>query len=268
MELRKLIILSLLIAPPLWAETASDYVHRGAQEYIFGHDDKAEAAVVTGLQKFPNDPELNNMTTLFRKKPSQKNQQSKDQKNQQQQQQDQQQQQNQQSQSQDQSSANQNQNSQQNQSNQQMAKNEPQKNQQSKPGESPSPSPGNDQSKNAADKNGKQEQPEQSPTPGGGEDQMPSPSPGEGQGEGQEATPSAAPTGSPEKKFAGEIKGANQDKQSQPQENADAFAQIEPEKEGQMSEKQAELLLRSMKDEEARVQLDERKVRRRVYNDW
>ncbi len=35
-----------------------------------------------------------------------------------------------------------------------------------------------------------------------------------------------------------------------------------------MSEKQAELLLQSMKDEEARVQLDERKVRRHVYNDW
>jgi hypothetical protein len=35
-----------------------------------------------------------------------------------------------------------------------------------------------------------------------------------------------------------------------------------------MSERQALALLESMKDEEARVQLDERKVRRRVYNDW
>ena len=42
----------------------------------------------------------------------------------------------------------------------------------------------------------------------------------------------------------------------------------EPEKEGQMSERQAEALLQSMKDEEARVQLDERKATRRVYNDW
>ena len=97
---------------------------------------------------------------------------------------------------------------------------------------------------------------------------MPSPSPGEGQGEGEQPGRSATPTGSPEKKFAGEIKGANQGKQSQPQQNAEAFASTEPEKEGQMSEKQAELLLQSMKDEEARVQLDERRVRRRVYNDW
>jgi len=35
-----------------------------------------------------------------------------------------------------------------------------------------------------------------------------------------------------------------------------------------MSEQQAELLLQSMKDEEARVQLDERKAARHVYNDW
>ena len=46
------------------------------------------------------------------------------------------------------------------------------------------------------------------------------------------------------------------------------MAEAEPEKEGEMSEKQAELLLQSMKDEEARVQLDERRVRRHVYNDW
>jgi hypothetical protein len=35
-----------------------------------------------------------------------------------------------------------------------------------------------------------------------------------------------------------------------------------------MSEKQAELLLQSMKDEEQRVQLDERKAAHHVYNDW
>jgi hypothetical protein len=37
---------------------------------------------------------------------------------------------------------------------------------------------------------------------------------------------------------------------------------------GQLSERQAEALLKSLKDEEARVQLDERKATRRVYNDW
>jgi hypothetical protein len=35
-----------------------------------------------------------------------------------------------------------------------------------------------------------------------------------------------------------------------------------------MTEQQAEQLLRSTKDEEARVQLDERRATRRVYNDW
>ena len=97
---------------------------------------------------------------------------------------------------------------------------------------------------------------------------MPSPSPGEGQGEGENATPSATPTSSPQKKLAGEIKGANGDQEPQNRPDAAQLAEAEPEKEGQMSEKQAELLLKSMKDEEQRVQLDERKVRRHVYNDW
>ena len=215
---------------------------------------------------------------------------SKDQ--QQQNQQQQQQQQNQQAQSQNQSSSGKDTK---NQSSQQMAKNEPQKNQQSKPGETPSPSSGADQKQeNQAspspgkekDKNtsaspnsspgtqdqkassGKEEQPEESPTPGNGEDQIPSPSPGEGEGEGENASPSASPTSSPEKKFAGEIKGANGEQQPQSKDQAAAIAGAEPEKEGEMSQKQAELLLQSMKDEEARVQLDERRVRRRVYNDW
>ena len=189
----------------------------------------------------------------------------------------QQQQQNQQAQSQDESSANQNQDSQKDQSSQQMAKNEPQKNrEQSKPGQSPSPSQSQEQQDSQSGKDekkdqqqsGKQEHPEESPSPGTGEDEIPSPSPGEGQGDGENATPSATPTGSPEKKFAGEIKDANRDKQPPSQQNADAVAEMEPEKEGQMSEQQAELLLQSMRDEEARVQLDERKARRRVYNDW
>ena len=203
----------------------------------------------------------------------------------------QQQQQNQQAQSQNQSGSSQSKNSQ-DKSNQAQAKNEPQKNQQPQPGETPSPSPGKDQqqtnqpspapgkgeNKNAPataspsaggqdrQSSRNQEQPEESPSPGGGEDQMPSPSPGEGEGE--NATPSATPTSSPQKKLAGEIKGANGDKQPESPQQAAQLGGAEPEKEGQMSEKQAELLLKSMKDEEQRVQLDERKVRRHVYNDW
>ncbi len=205
----------------------------------------------------------------------------------------QQQQQNQQAQSQNKSENNQSQKSEAK-SNQAQAKNEPQKNQQQQPGESPSPSPGKDQpqgnrpspspgkgeNKNAPataspsvggqdrQSSRDQEQPEESPTPGGGEEQMPSPSPGQGEGEGEDTTPSATPTSSPQKKLAGEIRGANGEKQPESSQQAAQLAKAEPEKEGQMSEKQAELLLKSMKDEEQRVQLDERKVRRHVYNDW
>ena len=92
---------------------------------------------------------------------------------------------------------------------------------------------------------------------------MPSPSPGEG-GE-ENATPSTTPTELPQKKFAGDVKGAGQEKSQK--KNAQV-AETEPEKEGQMSERQALALLESMKDEEARVQLDERKATRHVYNDW
>jgi len=195
-------------------------------------------------------------------------------------QQQQEQQQNQQSQAQNKSDKDK---SSQDKSNQEQAKNEPQKNQQPKPGESPTPSPGKDQQQGnqsqpspsagkGENKNedrqstGKQEQPEESPSPGGGEDQAASPSPGEGEGE--NGTPSASPTSSPQKKLAGEIKGANGEQPPQNPQEAAQFAEAEPEKEGQMSEKQAELLLKSMKEEEQRVQLDERKVRRHVYNDW
>jgi len=95
---------------------------------------------------------------------------------------------------------------------------------------------------------------------------MPSPSPGEGGDE--NSTPSATPSDSPQKKFAGEVKGAGGDKSQKPPDKNAQIAEAESEKEGQMSERQALALLESMKDEEARVQLDERKVKRRVYNDW
>jgi hypothetical protein len=96
---------------------------------------------------------------------------------------------------------------------------------------------------------------------------MPSPSPGEG-GQGDDgATPSPTASGSPQKKLAGEIKGANGEQSPDSQEQPAQIAEGEPET-GQMTEKQAEALLKSMKDEERRVQLDERRVRRHVYNDW
>ena len=129
-----------------------------------------------------------------------------------------------------------------------------------------SPSPGGD--KQAQKDQGKGEKP--SPTPGDNGTKSPSPSPSPGEGEGSEgnATPSPSPSGSPQKKFAGDVKSATGEKGEKPPDQNAEIAEAEMEKEGKMSERQAEALLQSLKDEEARVQLDERKATRRVYNDW
>jgi Ca-activated chloride channel family protein len=138
---------------------------------------------------------------------------------------------------------------------------------QNQQGSSPSPSDQNSEGSDKRDKQdqsaGDQEKPEQSPAPSDDGNEAPSPTPGEGKGPGTAPTPGP----SPGKKLAGEVKGAGDEKPEQNAQDTQA-AEAEPEKDGQMSEKQAELLLRSMKDEERRVQLDERKVARPVYNDW
>jgi len=149
-----------------------------------------------------------------------------------------------------------------------------QKPEQPKTGESPSPSPNQEKQ---GDQQQKGEGGKSSPTPGPGStppataqeqsgsgNEQPSPTPGEG----ENAEPSATPAESPQKKFAGEVKGAGEDKSQKPADKDAQLAEAEVEKEGQMSERQAEALLESMKDEEARVQLNERRAARRVYNDW
>jgi Ca-activated chloride channel family protein len=141
--------------------------------------------------------------------------------------------------------------------------------QQNQGGASPSPSPQSSEDTSKNDKqdssSGDQEKSGQTPTPSDKGNESPSPSPGEGEGTGTSPTP--APAASPEKKLAGEVKGAGDEQPNQSEQSAQV-AEAEPEKDGQMSEKQAELLLQSMKDEERRVQLDERKVSRNVYKDW
>ena len=186
---------------------------------------------------------------------SQQNQQQQnqqDQQNQQQQQKDQQQQQSQDQQSQDKKEQNKDQQSQ--------AKNEPQKKDQPKPGETPSPSPSQEkqQQEQSEGQKSSPSPPQASPTPTATEG---------GEGEGDNATPSPGPSGSPDKKLAGELKEAGEQKPEQTAEAAEA-AEAEPEKEGQMNERQALALLQSLKDEEARVRLDERKAARHVYKDW
>ena len=189
----------------------------------------------------------------------------KDQQQQQSQSQDQQQQKDQQQQSQDRQSQNQSSSGQeqQNKNDQSQAKNQPQQSkQQNKP--SPSPSAGERKENQDRARGGAQ----QSPTPGENGNETPSPSPGNGEETSENATPSVTPSGSPQKKFAGDVKGADKDESQKPPEKTAPVAEAEPEKEGQMSERQAEALVQSMKDEEARVRLDEHKATRRVYNDW
>ena len=209
-------------------------------------------------------------------KQNQKQQQSQQQQDQQQQQQQQgqgqqQQQKDQQQQSQDQTGTGKDQ-QEQKKDDQSQGKNQQQKPQQPKAGESPSPSPNQEKQ---GDQPQKGEGEESSPTPEPGStppataqrnsgNEQPSPTPGEG----ENAGPSPTPAESPQKKFAGEVKGARDDKLEKPPDKDAQLAEAELEKEGQMSERQAEALLESMKDEEARVQLNERRATRRVYNDW
>ncbi|HYJ05010.1 MAG TPA: VWA domain-containing protein [Chthoniobacterales bacterium] len=157
-----------------------------------------------------------------------------------------------------------------------------------KPGQTPSPSPGENEQQDqpgaspspsadkgsSGDKKDDQQPPSKgeenaspSPSPSDEGKQSPSPSPGEGEGQQPDGSPSPSPGASPQKKLSGEVKGAEGDKPGEPPQNGE-LVQAEPEKEGQMSEKQAQMLLQSMKDEEKRVQLDERKAARPVYKDW
>ncbi len=194
-----------------------------------------------------------------------KEQQQQQQQNQQQQQGQDQQQQKDQKQDQQSQGQSENQKDQQQKNDQTQAKNEPQKNQQ-QPGETPSPSPGADkqQGQQPSPSPGEQRG-QESPSPGEGQNETPSPSPGEGEGE--NGTPS--PTPGESKKLAGDVKGrAGEDKSQKPPDKNAQVAEAEPEQEGQMSERQAEALLESMKDEEARVQLDERRATHHVYKDW
>src|SRR5204862_59846 len=79
----------------------------------------------------------------------------------------------------------------------------------------------NNRRKNNKGQSGEDDQP--SPSPGDHGNDMPSPSPSPGSGEGAEEnpTPSATPTESPQKKLAGEVKGAGKDESKKtPDKNA------------------------------------------------
>jgi len=261
----KALFLSLLLLPfSVWAETADDYAHRGAQKYIFGDMAAAKSEVAKGLAKFPRDKELQEMAKLFQDRKGgggKSNQQQQQQQNggsQDQQNSNQQPQNNQNNSGKDQQQS-------QDQRSQGQQKSEQQKSQNS--GQSPSPSPSRDENSPKQDQKGKGEQ-SPSPEPGSTPPApSASPPPGEGEGKGEGGEPSATPSESPEKRIAGQLKEASEPN-SQKQDKTGEIADAEAEKEGKMSERQALALLESMKDEEAKVRLDERRAARHVYKDW
>ena len=146
---------------------------------------------------------------------------------------------------------------------------------------SPSPTPGQTPGKqptpssNQSEKNKREKGASPSPSPN---EEKPSPSPGNGEsgaspspsannGAGEQS-PTPTPAASPKKPPTGDIKAAgDQSNDDEKKEAAEAEA-AEAEQRGEMSPQQAERLLRATKDEEARVQLDERRPVRPVYKDW
>src|SRR6184192_4420968 len=231
------------------------------------------------LKKHPEQPPPKPQKNQQNKKDQKKDQQQDQQQQQQQSQNDQQQNQDQQKQDQQQAKNNQRQPNQQNQEqnpenqkDQQNSEKRDKQQQQAQP--SPSPSPGGEQKQPDQKKNerGAGESPtptpdgSSNPSPSSGESgENPSPSPGDNSGKDENASPGATPSASPTKPRSGEIKSAGEPSDEQRKEQA---AEAEAMERGEMSPQQAARLLQAMKDEEARVQLDERKPVHRVYNDW
>jgi Ca-activated chloride channel family protein len=245
------------------------------------------------LKKHPKQPPSPKPQQDQKKNKSDKDQQQQKQPQQQQEQQQQKQdQQNQTDQSQQQAKNNQQQNKEQNQQSQssnsgkdrQQKDNSKQQGSDKQPNPekngqqaSPSPSPGESPQAQATPSNKPQSDQgnhgDRSPSDGSNspspnpEKSGTSPSPSAGDDKGENGSPSPTPVGSPKKPRSGEIKAAG-DQSDTPDKQEVEAAEAEAEKRGEMSPQQAERLLRAMKDEEARVQLDERRPTRPVYNDW
>ena len=270
---KTLAILSLLLLPlSLGAQTAADYLNRSAQKYVFGDEEAARADIEEAERKFPNDPAIKDLSELLHKKKPPQNQNDQNQNQKQNQNQQNQQQQNSggggSSNQQQQSKNNKNQSPTPTPTPTPSASPSPNENSPTPtPGESstPTPTPGDQQGNSPTPSPGEGETP--TPTPGDeGSGNSPTPSPSPNDNGGKNGEPSATPAGTPEKPLTGDVKSAGEENPKEKQ--AAEIAEAEPEKEGEMSPKQAQLLLESMKDEEQKVQLDEHKTVRPVYKDW
>jgi Ca-activated chloride channel homolog len=229
------------------------------------------------LKEHPKQPPPEQQKNQQNKKDQKKEEQQQQQQQQQQSQDEQQQNQDQQKQDQQQANNNQRQPNQQNQEqNPENQKDQQNSDKGDKQREQPSPSPSPGEQKQPDQKKKDQRGAGKSPTPSPGERSNPSPSPGESgenpspspeenSGKGENVSPNATSSASPAKPRSGEIKSAGEPTDEQQKEQT---AEAEAMERGEMSPQQAARLLQAMKDEEARVQLDERKPVHRVYNDW
>ncbi len=218
------------------ADTAADYLHRGAQKYIFGEKEKAKTEITTGLEKFPADEPLQQMLALFREeeKKDQKPQDQEQQKDQKDEQKKEQQ--------------------------KQQEQKDQDKQDQQKPDQ---PKDGQQEKQDQKDgKDGKSEpkDPQQGEAKDGKDGGKPEPMPGQEDKKLSGDVKAANP--SPQQQ-------QQQDKEEK--EAAEALAEQEAAAEGKMTERQAKALLESLKSEDEKVRLldpNERKKSGRVLRDW
>lgn len=233
--LKKLTNLSLVLLA--WqhaaAESAGDYLHRGAQKYIFGEKEQAKTEITTGLQKFPADQPLQQMLALFREEQQKQQQQNEQKKQDEQKQQNKDQQKQEQEQKQD----------------GQKQDREPQKS-------------GDSQEKKDGD-SGQQQPPEQAGKPEQKDGQA---------GQPKDGTASQPAPEQSDRKLSGEVKATpSQSQPDQNDQQAEAVAEQEAAEQGKMTERQAKALLDSLKGEDEKVRLldpNERKRTGRVLRDW
>jgi len=82
--------LLLLTMPGGWAQTADDFFHGGAQEYLSNNIAGAKTTVTNGLLRYPEDEKLKKLYELLNQQQQQQNQQNQQNQQQQDQKQDQQ----------------------------------------------------------------------------------------------------------------------------------------------------------------------------------
>jgi Skp family chaperone for outer membrane proteins len=83
--MKKIILLTFCLLPiMLLAQSALDYFHTAANYYVNANKKNAQTAIREGIQKFPNDPKLNNLAAKIEDLPDPENSENQNQQQQQQ----------------------------------------------------------------------------------------------------------------------------------------------------------------------------------------